>query len=232
MCTPGSTTGTTAVYAYAAGPLSVVRLLPPPVITAARPNGSIFAGQGAVSVPSGASQTPLQAGCGIPRAAVIVDGVTTGISALQVYNVMGTIHQRLLHAGRLHPHGYVHMPTVASRQAVLLVVNRGAVRPNTITPNTGYEVRYVVVDGVSKGAITSFHLYKRDCEPHDHSAVHFHHVPDNSERWPQWKHNSQRLRGICSSKAFTITPAAGYHIADVLVDGASVGAVTSYTFTM
>jgi alpha-tubulin suppressor-like RCC1 family protein/sugar lactone lactonase YvrE len=30
--------------------------------------------------------------------------------------------------------------------------------------------------------------------------------------------------------AFTITPEAGYHVADVLVDGASIGAVESYTF--
>jgi len=29
---------------------------------------------------------------------------------------------------------------------------------------------------------------------------------------------------------FTISPATGYHVADVLVDGVSVGAVTSYTF--
>jgi hypothetical protein len=29
---------------------------------------------------------------------------------------------------------------------------------------------------------------------------------------------------------FTITPAAGYHVADVVVDGVSVGAMTSYTF--
>ena len=34
-----------------------------------------------------------------------------------------------------------------------------------------------------------------------------------------------------ASQTFTITPAANYHVADVLVDGASVGAVTSYTFT-
>jgi len=33
------------------------------------------------------------------------------------------------------------------------------------------------------------------------------------------------------SQTFTISPNIGYHIADVLVDGASVGAVTSYTFT-
>ncbi|MFN8586383.1 MAG: hypothetical protein U0704_01175 [Candidatus Eisenbacteria bacterium] len=33
------------------------------------------------------------------------------------------------------------------------------------------------------------------------------------------------------TQAFTITPAAHYHVADVLVDGVSVGTPTSYTFT-
>ena len=33
------------------------------------------------------------------------------------------------------------------------------------------------------------------------------------------------------SQTFTITANTGYHVADVLVDGVSVGAVTSYTFT-
>src|SRR5207245_7429803 len=31
--------------------------------------------------------------------------------------------------------------------------------------------------------------------------------------------------------AISIAPAAQYHVADVVVDGSSVGAVTSYTFT-
>src|SRR2546422_7464586 len=34
-----------------------------------------------------------------------------------------------------------------------------------------------------------------------------------------------------ANETFTITPDANYHVADVLVDGVSVGAVTSYTFT-
>ena len=34
-----------------------------------------------------------------------------------------------------------------------------------------------------------------------------------------------------SDSSFIITPSAGYHVADVLVDGVSVGAVTSYTFS-
>ena len=34
-----------------------------------------------------------------------------------------------------------------------------------------------------------------------------------------------------TDKIFTITPDENYHVADVLVDGASVGAVASYTFS-
>ena len=34
-----------------------------------------------------------------------------------------------------------------------------------------------------------------------------------------------------ADQSYTITPTAGYHVADVLVDGASAGAVTSYEFT-
>src|SRR5207253_6576428 len=34
-----------------------------------------------------------------------------------------------------------------------------------------------------------------------------------------------------AGQTFTITPDAGYHVADVLVDGSSVGAASTYTFT-
>ena len=34
-----------------------------------------------------------------------------------------------------------------------------------------------------------------------------------------------------AGQAYSITPAAGYHVASVLVDGVSAGAVTSYTFS-
>jgi hypothetical protein len=34
-----------------------------------------------------------------------------------------------------------------------------------------------------------------------------------------------------SNQTFTITPDPNHHVLDVLVDGVSVGAVTSYTFT-
>jgi hypothetical protein len=42
--------------------------------------------------------------------------------------------------------------------------------------------------------------------------------------------NGAVLLNYDASQAFTITPDLGYHVADVLVDTVSVGAVTSYTF--
>ena len=43
--------------------------------------------------------------------------------------------------------------------------------------------------------------------------------------------NAAQTVNYGAEQAFTITPATGYHVADVLVDGSSVGAVTSYTFS-
>jgi len=40
------------------------------------------------------------------------------------------------------------------------------------------------------------------------------------------------LVNVGTDKTFTITPASGYKIDAVLVDGISVGAVASYTFLM
>lgn len=37
--------------------------------------------------------------------------------------------------------------------------------------------------------------------------------------------------GHATSQVYTITPATGYHVVDVVVDGKSAGAVTSYTFS-
>ena len=190
--------GTTAVNAYAAGPLSIVRTPPSPVITAsAGPNGGISP-SGAVSVPSNGSQTfTFTPAAGYRVLAVIIDGITNGPSALYRFtNVMGD-----------HTISVTFTPDVFTLTATAyangsispagdIVVNRGGSQTYTITPNTGYEVRYRGRRRRVQGRGHQLHLYERDREPHDHGVFHFHHVPDNSERRPQWKHNSQRLRGI------------------------------------
>ena len=46
-----------------------------------------------------------------------------------------------------------------------------------------------------------------------------------------YRRQAQSPFRAAASNSFTITPVAGYHVADVLVDGASAGAITGYTFT-
>ena len=112
----------------------------------------------------------------------------------------------------------------------------GADQTFTITPAAGYHVADVLVDGVIGGRGDHLHLHRRHRRPHHRRQLrhrHLHHhrtsagangsiTPAGTAAWSTYR---------LSDQAFTITPAAGYHVADVLVDGVAVGAVTSYTFT-
>ena len=66
------------------------------------------------------------------------------------------------------------------------------------------------------------HLHQRDRRPHDQRHVRDHDLHDHADgrapRQPSARPTPQTV-DYGGSRAFTITPAAGYHVADVLVDG-------------
>jgi alpha-tubulin suppressor-like RCC1 family protein len=100
-----------------------------------------------------------------------------------------------------------------------------------ITPAAGYHVADVLVDGVSVGAVTSYSFATVTAD-HTISAS----FAINSYTIAATTGANGTITGPAtatygSSASYAITPAAGYRIVDVLVDGASVGAVTSYSFT-
>ncbi|QNT75743.1 InlB B-repeat-containing protein [Dehalogenimonas etheniformans] len=115
-------------------------------------------------------------------------------------------------------------------------VPEGNSKSFTITPNPGYHIADVLVDGASVGAVA---LYTFTNVTSDHTiAASF--APDTQPSFTIVA--SAGIGGVIEPSAtvtvtfggtqvFTITSDIGYHIADVLVDGASVGALTSYTFT-
>ena len=117
-----------------------------------------------------------------------------------------------------------------------VTVNQGVIQSFVITPNSGYEVADVLVDGVSTGAVTSYTFPAVNAD-HTISAT-FTQVPgeqftitasagDNGSISP----SGTVTVPSGQNQGFTITPSAGFQVADVLVDGVSVGTVTSYTFT-
>ncbi|MBI5711604.1 MAG: hypothetical protein HZC42_15065, partial [Candidatus Eisenbacteria bacterium] len=111
-------------------------------------------------------------------------------------------------------------------------VSHGASQAFTITPDTCYHVADVLVDGGSVGAVTSYNF--PNVTANHTIAASF--ARDTFTIAASAGANGSITPGgavpvLCgASQAFTIAPDPGYHVADVLVDGGSVGAVTGYNF--
>ncbi len=104
----------------------------------------------------------------------------------------------------------------------------------TIIPNTGYHIADVQVDGVSVGPVSS---YTYNWVTSDHTIKASFAINTFTITPSVASSNSGTISpagpvtvNYGASQTFTITPATGYHIADVQVDGVSQGAVTAYTF--
>jgi hypothetical protein len=112
-------------------------------------------------------------------------------------------------------------------------VSYGSSQTFTITPNTGYHVAGVMVDGSSVGAVTTYtftnvtanHTIAASFAPNIYTITAS--AGSNGTISP----SGAVVVNHGASQTFTITPNTGYYVADVLVDGSSVGAVTTYTFT-
>src|SRR5207249_1942311 len=114
-----------------------------------------------------------------------------------------------------------------------VAVNDGDNQSFTITPNAHYHVADVLVDGVSVGAVTSHTLSNVTA---DHTIAATFAITTHTVTACAGANGAITPSGAVSvndgdSQSFTITPNAHYHVADVTVDGGSVGAVTSYTFS-
>src|SRR5439155_863706 len=109
----------------------------------------------------------------------------------------------------------------------------GASQGFTITPAAHYHVADVLVDGSSVGAVTSY-TFPAVAANHTIAAsftIDTYVITASAGTNGSIAPSGPVTVNFGPDQAFTITPAAHYHVADVLVDGSSVGAVTSYTFS-
>jgi hypothetical protein len=108
----------------------------------------------------------------------------------------------------------------------------GADKTYTITPDTGYHIVDVLVDGVTVGPVTSYD-FQNVAIGHTIAAsfaINTYTITPSAGANGTISPNTVQTVNYGATPTFTITPAAGYSVADVLVDGTSVGAVTSYPF--
>jgi len=114
-----------------------------------------------------------------------------------------------------------------------ITVGSGASQVFTITPNTGYHVASVTVDGVTQGAITSY-TFTNVTAAHTISAtfaINTYTVTASAGSNGGISPAGTVEVNYGDSQVFTITPNAGYRVASVVVDGVSQGSITRYTFT-
>jgi hypothetical protein len=190
---------------------------------------------GAVSVPSGGSQTfsiTPNPGCYITD--VLVDGLSVG--AVTTYTFTGVTADHTISAG-FAINTYTITATAGLNGTIApsgaVVVNHGSNQTFTLTPDPGYHVADVLVDGASVGAVTTY-TFTNVTAAHTISAIFA--INTYTLTATAGANGTITPSGVVvvnhgSNQTFTITPDLHYHVADVLVDGVSVGAVTTYTFT-
>ncbi|HEY6866003.1 MAG TPA: LamG domain-containing protein, partial [Candidatus Eisenbacteria bacterium] len=144
------------------------------------------------------------------------------LSALEVQRLMDhTIAASAGPGGSIGPAGAV---TVA----------HGASQAFTIAPNAGFHVLDVVVDGGSVGAVTTY-TFNSVTRSHTIAATFSsgtqHTITASAGPGGSITPSGAIVVAGGASQSFSMIPLLGYHVADVLVDGASVGAVATYTFT-
>ena len=116
--------------------------------------------------------------------------------------------------------------------AGITTVNYGATPTYTITPNTGYHVQDVLVNGTSVGAVTSY-LFPSVTTNKTISAtfaINTYTITATNDTFGAVTPAGITTVNYGATPTYTITPNTGYHVQDVLVNGTSVGAVTSYLF--
>ncbi len=111
-------------------------------------------------------------------------------------------------------------------------VEHGATQTFTITPDEGYFIEEVLVNGESMDALESF-TFENIIENHSiHAtfAIHTYTITatagDNGTINPSGEISVEHG----ATQTFTITPDEGFFIEEVLADGESMGALESYTF--
>lgn len=108
----------------------------------------------------------------------------------------------------------------------------GATPTFTITPDAGYSIVDVTVDGASVGAVATYTFLPLDG---DHAiaatfAADVYTIAATAGNGGTITPAGNTTVAYNGNQTYTISANNGYHVSDVFVDGASVGAVTTYTF--
>lgn len=204
-------------------------------VTASAGTGGSISPSGSLTVPPGGTASFIIApDPGYHVLSVIVDGTNKG--AVSDYTFMNVTANHTI-AAHFKPITYTITAAAEANGAIsspgVNTVNTGGSMTFTITPDAGYHVADALVDGKSVGTRTSY-TFTNVTASHTIMATFAENAwfIIDSSAGPNGTISPSGRGSVLggTNQRFTIIPAAGYRVADLLVDGASVGSLTSYTF--
>ena len=141
--------------------------------------------------------------------------------------------------GRAPPAGQAGSSRARPSQCRRPPTSRSTSRRMTATRSSAVTVDGTVVDASKWNDDDCIHVRERHRQPHHHGDVceaarpgpDVHHHADGRRRMARSLLPAPQTFNAGDNATYTITPDAGYHVADVLVNGQSVGAAATYTFT-
>jgi len=203
---------------------------------AAGANGSISP-SGISAVAEGSSPSySITPNPGFMVAALIVDGVTLpGATSHSFTNLTGNhyINAYFKPAGTLTVRAGAGANGSISQPGSTVVAPH-ATQSYSITPNAGYRVSSLIVDGVTLPGATSYSF--TNVTASHYVNAYFAPVPTFSVKAAAGANGSISPSGISavaagSNQSYTITPAAGFRVSALVVDGVLLPGATSYSFT-
>ncbi len=204
------------------------------ITASAGPNGSVTP-EGNVEVIEGSDQTfTMTAHTDYEIEDVLVDGTSVGPVSTYTFSNVTNDHTISVRFTRVT---HTITATAGSNGSITpdgdVIVNEKYNQTFFITPDPGYRIEDVSVDGVSVGAVIR---YTFSYVLSDHTiSVSFvaitHSITASAGSNGSITPEGSMTINEGEDQTFTITADSSYVIEDVLVDGTSVGTVSSYTFS-
>jgi hypothetical protein len=197
------------------------------------PHGAI-APSGTIQVPHGGTQTFLvtpETGCHVDS--ILVDGSFAGAPGSYTFtNVAGPHSIHAVCSLNRYTITTAASPNGSIIPAGPVTVVHGSTRTFTFAPSTGYHVDSVLIDGVNVGVIDAYTFNDITA---DHSVAAYFSLTMLTITADAGPNGTMVPSGIVAipyggTRRFVVTPGAGYHVEDLVVDGTPTDSTTGYTF--
>ncbi len=208
-------------------------------ITASAGTGGSISPSGSVSVASGGSQAfTITPSSGYSISNVVVDGFSAGVVSSYTFSNVTANHTISASFTANTVQTYTITASAGTGGSISpsgsVSVTSGGSQTFTIAAASGYHIYRVVVDGVSVGTVSSY-TFNNVTANHTISASFaantYYTITASAGTGGSISPSGNVSVVSGGSNTFSITPSSGYSIYSVVVDGVSVGRVSSYTFS-